>query len=235
MLTVDVMRSGGSLGGPVSVDYATSDGTATAGTDYEAATGTLTFGPGEASKSVTVHVTSDAAHEGDETLQLKLSNATGGASLGSPAGATVTIADDDAAPISADPPLAGSGPASGPGQVPLPVLADKTAPKLTVTAKKVQRALKAKRFALKARCNEGCKLAVVAKVRIGKRTVTLGRVKLTARSGTTAKLKVKLSRKALGKLRKATRGGKAKVVLSVRATDAAGNRAAASRKVAVKR
>ena len=49
------------------------------------------------------------------------------------------------------------------------------------------------------------------------------------------KLKVKLSRKALGKLRKATRRGKAKVVLSVRATDAAGNRAAASRKVAVKR
>ena len=48
----------------------------------------------------------------------------------------------------------------------------------------MQRALKAKRFALKARCNEGCKLAVVAKVRIGKRTVTLGRVKLTARSGT---------------------------------------------------
>ena len=101
--------SGGSLGGPVSVDYATSDGTATAGADYEAATGTLTFAPGEASKSVTVHVTSDAAHEGDETLQLKLSNATGGASLGSPAGATVTIADDDAAPGSADPPLAGSG------------------------------------------------------------------------------------------------------------------------------
>jgi hypothetical protein len=235
VLTVDVTRSGGSLGGPVSVDYATSDGTATAGADYEAAAGTLTFAPGEASKSLTVHVTSDAAHEGDETLQLKLSNAGGGASLGSPAGATVTIADDDAAPVSADPPPAGSGPASGAGQVPIPVLADKVAPKLTVTAKKVQRALRAKRFALKARCNEGCKLSVVAKVRIGKRTVTLGRVKVTARSGITAKLKVKLSRKALGKLRKATRRGKGKVVLSVRATDAAGNRAAASRKVAVKR
>ena len=235
VLTVDVMRSGGSLGGPVSVDYATSDGTATAGADYEAATGTLTFGPGEASKSITVHVTSDAAHEGDETLQLKLSNPGGGVSLGSPAGATVTIADDDAAPVSANPPPAGSGPVSGSGDVPIPVVADKVAPKLTVSAKKVQRALRAKRFALKARCNEGCKLAVVAKVRIGKRTVTLGRVKVSARSGQTAKLKVKLSRKALGKLRTATRRGKAKVVLSVRATDAAGNPAAASRKVAVKR
>ena len=54
-------------------------------------------------------------------------------------------------------------------------------------------------------------------------------------SGKTAKLKVKLSRKALGKLRKATRRGKAKVVLSVRAADDAGNRTAGSRRVAVKR
>ena len=46
---------------------------------------------------------------------------------------------------------------------------------------------------------------------------------------------VKLSRKALAKLRKATRRGKAKVVLSVRAADPAGNRVTASRKVTVKR
>jgi hypothetical protein len=208
------------------VDYATSDGTATGGADYEAAAGTLTFAPGESTKSVTVQVTSDAAHEGDETLQLKLSNATGGASLGSPAGATVTITDDDAA-ASAPPPPAGAGP--------LPVKSDEAAPKLTVAAKKVQRALKAKLLALKARCNEGCKLVAVAKLRIGKRNVTLGRAKGSAVSGKTAKIKVKLTRKALGKLRKATTRGKAKVVLSVKATDAAGNRAAASRRVAVKR
>ena len=95
LVTITVTRSGGSLGGPVSVDYATNDATATAGSDYQAAAGTLTFAPGEASKSLTVHVTSDATHEGDEAFQVKLSNATGGASLGSPAGATVTIADDD--------------------------------------------------------------------------------------------------------------------------------------------
>ena len=97
MVTITVTRSGGSLGGPVTVDYATSDGTATAGSDYTAVNGTLTFGPGEAGKSFTVPVTSDSTHEGDETFQVTLSNAGGGASIGSPAGATVTITDDDAA------------------------------------------------------------------------------------------------------------------------------------------
>jgi hypothetical protein len=224
-VTVTVKRPGGSLGGPVSVDYATADGTATAGADYQAAAGTLTFAPGEAAKSFTVQVTSDAVHEGDETLQVKLSNATGGASLGTPAGATVTIADDDAV----------AAPPSSSGGAPVPVLADRTAPRLTVAAKKVQRALKAKRIALKALCDERCTLVTVAKLRIGTRTVSLGRAKATATAGKAATIKVKLTRKALRKLRKATAHGRAKVVLSVRAADAAGNRSAASRRVAVKR
>jgi hypothetical protein len=173
-------------------------------------------------------VTSDAAYEGDETFQVKLSDPAGGASLGSPAGATVTITDDDAA-------AAAPGAPDAPQAPPLPVLADRTAPKLTLAAKRIQRALKVKRLALSARCDERCTLAVVATRRLGKRTVTLGRAKATVLAGTTAKLKVKLSRRALGKLRKATRRGKAKVVLTVRATDVAGNKAAGSRKVAVKR
>src|SRR5262245_26781005 len=102
-VTITVTRSGGSLGGPVTVDYATGGGTATAGADYAATSGKLTFGPGESSKSFTVPVTSDSAHEGGETFQVTLSNAAGGASIGSPAGATVTIVDDDAA---GDPPPA---------------------------------------------------------------------------------------------------------------------------------
>ena len=124
LVTITATRAGGSLGGPVSVDYATSDGTATAGSDYAAVTGTLTFGTGEASKSFTVNVTSDAAHEGDETFQVKLSNAAGGASLGSPAGATVTIADDDAAPAAPSAPAAPAAPAASdsPWTTPLPVL-----------------------------------------------------------------------------------------------------------------
>ncbi len=173
VVTVTARRSGGSLGGPVTVDYTTHDGTATAGSDYEAAGGTLTFGPGEAVKSFTVHVTNDGAHELAEAFQVTLSNAGGGASLGSPAGATVTITDDDALP--AGPGTSGTPPAT-------PAGSDTTAPKLTLAAKKVQRALRAKRLALSARCNERCKLAVVAKVRIGTKKVVLGRAKLTARA-----------------------------------------------------
>ena len=225
LVTVSARRSGGSLGGPVTVHYATSNGTATAGFDYAAASGTLTFGPGEVASSFTVHLTSDPAHESDETFQVTLSNARGGASLGSPAGATVTIIDDDAAPAGPD---TGTAPA-------IAALSDKIAPKLRLAAKKIQRALKRKRLVLSARCNERCKLAVVAKVRIGKKKVVLARAKATAPSGTKVKIKLKLSKKKLAKLRKAMKHGKAKVILSVRAVDAAGNRTTASRKVTVKR
>ena len=57
----------------VSVRYATSDGTATAGADYEAVSGALRFGPGETAKTVSVPVLNDAHDEGSETLALALS------------------------------------------------------------------------------------------------------------------------------------------------------------------
>jgi hypothetical protein len=222
VVTITVTRTGGSLGGPVTVNYATSDGTATAASDYAATSGTLTFGRGEASKSFTVAVTSDAVHEGNETFQVALSSAAGGANVGSPAGATVTITDDDAG----DPPAT-------PGNPPATTV-DTTAPALKLAAKRIQRALKTKRLAMSARCNEQCRLAAVAKVRVGGKTIVLGRAKAIAPSGTAAKIKLRLSKRALVKLRKAMRGGQAKVVLSVSATDAAGNKAAASRRVTAK-
>src|SRR5262245_15963232 len=59
---------------PVTVDYATADGTATAGSDYQAASETLTFAPGETSKTITVLVNGDRVAEPNETFLVNLSN-----------------------------------------------------------------------------------------------------------------------------------------------------------------
>ena len=63
--------------GTVAVAYATADGTATAGSDYTARKGQLTFAPGETVKTVAVPVLDDAHDEGEETLTLRLSAASG--------------------------------------------------------------------------------------------------------------------------------------------------------------
>ena len=78
------------------VDYATSDGTATAGSDYTAKSGTLTFAPLETTKTVSVAVLDDAHDEGSETMTFTLSNASG-ARLDD-AEATGTINNNDAMP-----------------------------------------------------------------------------------------------------------------------------------------
>ena len=61
----------------VTVNYQTRDGSAQAGEDYRAASGTLTFAAGESSKTIEVAVLDDAHDEGEETFTLALSNATG--------------------------------------------------------------------------------------------------------------------------------------------------------------
>ena len=61
----------------VTVDYATSDGTAQAGADYTATSGTVTFVAGEIKKTIDVTVLDDAHDEGSETLTLVLSNPSG--------------------------------------------------------------------------------------------------------------------------------------------------------------
>jgi VCBS repeat-containing protein len=81
---------------PVSVQYATADLTATAPADYAATTGTLTFSPGETSRTIAVPVKGDTSQEGTETFEVRLANPNG-LSLGR-ATATGTIADDDGAP-----------------------------------------------------------------------------------------------------------------------------------------
>ncbi len=85
-------------GRAVKVDHATLDGTAAAGTDFMAGSGTLTFAPGETSKTVSVEVLGDAVDEVDEALTVELSSAAG-AGIGDPEG-TIVIDDDDGPAIS---------------------------------------------------------------------------------------------------------------------------------------
>ncbi|MEA2079464.1 MAG: choice-of-anchor U domain-containing protein, partial [Pseudomonadota bacterium] len=95
---ITVTRTGGSAGA-VSVDYASSDGSATAGSDYRATAGTLGFADGVTSQSFNVAILDDTLFEGDETFNLSLSNVSGGAGLGLPEAASVTITDDDPPPL----------------------------------------------------------------------------------------------------------------------------------------
>ncbi|MCA0352712.1 MAG: CSLREA domain-containing protein [Chloroflexi bacterium] len=83
----------------VTVNYSTLAGTALSGTDFTPAAGTLSFAPGELSKTVTVVVLGDLLDEADETFTLVLSSATGGATLGS--NGTATIVDNDPTPSAA--------------------------------------------------------------------------------------------------------------------------------------
>lgn len=82
--------------GTVSVDFATSDGTAVQKSDYEIALGTLTFGPGEISKDIPLLINEDSLVEGNESFNLTLSNPSSGAIGGGLS--TITIIDDDLVP-----------------------------------------------------------------------------------------------------------------------------------------
>ena len=82
----------------VRVDYATSDGSAAAGEDYTAVSGTLVFAPGETAKTVSVAVLDDSHDEDEETFTLTLSAPSGGNAWLSDATATGTIENSDAMP-----------------------------------------------------------------------------------------------------------------------------------------
>ena len=90
-------------GGTVTVDYATADGTATAGDDYDSTNGTLTFEAGETTKTVSVPITADTEDDGGETLTLTLSHASG-AGLGDVEATGTILNTGDAAGLSASVP-----------------------------------------------------------------------------------------------------------------------------------
>ena len=80
----------------MTVDYATAGGTAEEGTDYTATSGTLTFAPGEDSKTIPVPTLEDEIDEENETFTLNLSNPDGATIQDGTA--TGTINDDDEPP-----------------------------------------------------------------------------------------------------------------------------------------
>ena len=92
--TIVVTRTGGTYGA-ISVSYSTSNNTATSGSDYTNTTGILNFAQGQSSKSFTIPIQNDSSVEGAESLNLTLSNPTGGATLGTIKRAILTITDND--------------------------------------------------------------------------------------------------------------------------------------------
>jgi hypothetical protein len=205
--TITVNRSGGSLGGPVTVDYAGSDGTH----------GTLTFAPGEASHTFQVPVTDDNVHTGARTVNLSLANPGGGTSLGSQATATLRIGDDD--------PVSSSSKDLTAPKLKLTIKKNQKVSKLKRLVIKV-RSNEAAKLAVKASLRKGKQLVRVAKgsKRVGQnKTVT---IKL--------KLSQKSLAKVLAALKAPGAHGKAKIKVSVTGTDAAGNKRTISKTVVVK-
>jgi hypothetical protein len=205
--TITVNRSGGSLGGPVTVDYAGSDGTH----------GTLTFGPGEASHAFQVPVTDDNVHTGARTVNLSLANPGGGTSLGNQATATLTIGDND--------PVSSSSKDLTAPKLKLTIKKNQKVSKLKRLVIKV-RSNEAAKLAVKASLRKGKQLVRVAKgsKRVGQnKTVT---IKL--------KLSQKSLAKVLAALKAPGAHGKAKIKVSVTGTDAAGNKRTISKTVVVK-
>lgn len=99
--TLTVLRTG-ETSATSSVDFATGNGTATDRADYAAHFGTLTFNPGETSKTFVVLITDDVFVENDQTLTATLSNPSGSV-LGGLNTATLTIVDNDTVQLNLNP------------------------------------------------------------------------------------------------------------------------------------
>jgi len=193
--TITVTRIGG-LGGPVTVDYAGTDGTH----------GTLTFAPGDSSEAFQVPVVDDNVHTGARTVNLSLSNPGGGTALGDPASATLNIADDE--PASS---------ASTDKAAPNLTITAKKLQKVLKTKKLVFKVRSNEaaslKITLKYRKGKGTKRKVVIVNRASRKIAANRTVTVT----------LELNKKQLRILRKGLVKGKVKLTLSVRGTDAAGN------------
>lgn len=138
--SVTVRRTGNTQGGST-VNYAFADGTAGNGTDYTGTNGTVSFAPGETTKTISVPIANDGVVEPAETFTVTLSGQTG-STLTSPTSATVSIYDNDVAATTT------------------PGATDKTPPAVLVRATsslKLKSLLKGLSFATS--CSERCTLS----------------------------------------------------------------------------
>jgi hypothetical protein len=102
-ITIEVTRTGPSAGA-VGVNWRTLDGTAVAGSDYNADSGTLDWPDGDMTpQTITITINQDSDIEGDEEFTIELDTPTGGAVLGDIAATTVTILDDDDSTLELEP------------------------------------------------------------------------------------------------------------------------------------
>lgn len=92
------VRRTGNRSQPVTVDYATANGTAKAG-DYTQAAGTLSFAANETTRTLTLSIRDDSVVEEEESFQVTLSNPTNGAELGGQRTAEVVILDNDSSTV----------------------------------------------------------------------------------------------------------------------------------------
>jgi hypothetical protein len=97
-VSIPVLRAAFGAGGPATVQYSTADGTAKAGSDFVATSGTLSFGPGEDVKLINVPLLDDSVSEGIESFNINLSGPTGGYVLGGTNHATNVFIHDSIKP-----------------------------------------------------------------------------------------------------------------------------------------
>lgn len=221
-----VLASGSITGtDEVDVDYATSDGTAIAGTNYTSTSDTLQFFAGDVAASFDVPVLADG-QPGDKYFTAGLSNPTGSGVLGTPSTATVTIHNTDAPSSSGTGSNAGDTTGTGtsggqPQGGAQEVLGARTAAcGLTVKAAKAQK-LRKKVLTLQLRAGARCKVTITTTVKQfaakGKkhsaqivRALRLSgkKASLTLQPGKAKTVQVKFTKKTLKAITKALRARK---------------------------
>lgn len=188
----------------VTVDFATADGSATPPADYEPRSGTLTFLPGEASKSVLVPVRGDTAQELDETFTVNLSNA---------ANAAVADGQGIGTILNQDPPAPPAGPLIG-FVGPVRVASSRVGVGLRCSG------------AAEGRCRGDLTLSLQGATR-----QRAGKARFSIASGRRARVRVKLSRQARRAL---ARRGRVRARIVATASDAGGQQGTLTRTVTLR-